>query len=89
MAVKTTIILGPEYDNALQANLLSTLRERGAELAPVKSLHGGSQEVVRRHVALNGKRLKIEAETYLGLTLSGDRESVELVAARLKSRIAS
>jgi hypothetical protein len=82
-----SLVLGSEYDDILVAALLATLREMGAELKPAEFAHAGSQDFATRRATLNGKRLTLEAETYMGLTISGDRDTVLMIAERVRERL--
>ena len=79
-----TVILGDEYDDPLRAKLMAVLRRLGAvQLGPPGRALAGSQEVEDLEVELDGRRLRIEAETYVGLSLSGAEEVVRKVQALL------
>jgi hypothetical protein len=43
----------------------------------------GSQELATLKVTLNGQPLTIEAETYVGLSVTGEAQTVETIAARV------
>jgi hypothetical protein len=82
-----TVILGPEYDDALRAALLAVLRSMGAKFEPVEWAVAGSQEVVTRIATVSGKKLKLESETYVGLSLSGDVNMIEAIASSVRDRM--
>jgi len=82
-----TVNLGPEYDEALQRAVLSVLREMGASLDESSWGMGGSQELVTRRATLNGSAISLEAETYIGLTVTGDDIVVEEIAKRTSERL--
>jgi hypothetical protein len=84
--VTTRIVLGPEFDEDLRATVLAILTDMGAHLEPSQWGMAGSQELSTQYATLNGERLKLEAETYFGLSLSGDRTTVETVAERVRER---
>lgn len=65
------IVLGDEFDGALRERTCRVLREAGARLASSERGIGGSQEVVIEEWILGGAKLILEAETYMGLSLSG------------------
>ena len=87
--MSATVILGPEHDPVLGQTLLNVLLEAGAEMEAVKWAVGGSQEIILRRVKLNGQRLTVRAETYIGLSLTGDRSTVEMIAECVRQRLAS
>jgi hypothetical protein len=82
-----TVNLGPEHDEALQQAVLSVLREIGAELDGSSWDIGGSQELVARRGTVNGGAISLEAETYIGLTVTGDEVVVEELAKRTNERL--
>ena len=82
-----TIVLGKEYDDILRRELLVTLQELGAELVDKWQGIAGSQEVERLEAVVQGKTIVVEAETYVGLTVSGDPDIAALVAARVRERM--
>jgi hypothetical protein len=81
-----TITLGPEHDEDLQRTLIAVLEEMGAELEPAGWGVAGSQEIVARDARLGGDTMRIEAETYIGLSLTGPEHLVRDVEARVKAR---
>lgn len=78
-----TVVLGDEYDAALRARLFAALRRLGAEIVGGDWALGGSQEVESVRVRLDGAELTVEAETYIGLSLTGPAEAVDRVTAAL------
>lgn len=80
----TTAILGPEHDSAVTNALLSVLREMGATERSRNWGMAGSQEVNTLNFTVNGHPLAVEAETYVGLSVTGERETVETIAARVR-----
>jgi hypothetical protein len=87
MSEERTIVLGDEYDDRVRTALKESLRSLGA--IGMGSDWGlvGSQEVDRWEVLVGDKVLVIEAETYIGLSLTGDVELTTLVEALVKTRI--
>jgi len=77
---QSTVVLGAEYDNPLQEKLMDVLRKLGA-----KKLQGpnryvvGSQDIQELDVTIDGRRLHVESETYVGLSISGPADLVEQV----------
>ena len=84
-----TIRLGDEYDQRLRRALAEALQDmRG--LPGEKSFGvGGSQEVDRMEVAIAGRRVTIEAETYMGLSVTGEEAIVEELARRVGERMSA
>ncbi|MBU1413208.1 hypothetical protein KKC22_16990 [Myxococcota bacterium] len=69
-------IVGPEYDKALFERLALTLRALGYRLGSEWSGVGGSQEISHWEISGPSGSLILEAETYVGLSLSGSAELV-------------
>jgi hypothetical protein len=78
-----TQILGSEHDLAVTNALLKVLRDMGAEEVSRNWGVAGSQEVNTLEFTLKGRPLTVEAETYVGLSVTGDAPTVEIIAARV------
>ena len=50
---------------------------------------GGSQEVETLVVNLDGREVVVEGETYVGLSVTGDKDLVNAIADRVAERLAS
>lgn len=79
------VILGAEWDQTVRARLFSVLKEMGAEPRDHHWGIGGSQEIDTLEVSVDDRCLVIEAETYVGLTLTGPIDLVERIQSRLAS----
>jgi hypothetical protein len=76
---RTTVVLGPEWDIQLRDRLLEVLRGMGT-LAVEKAWGiGGSQEFEAMEVRIGDDVLVVEAETYIGLSISGAKNVVDRV----------
>ena len=86
---KTRVVLGNEYDDKLRTTLLDTLRELTAQ--PVDQWRGiaGSQEIERFDVEIEGEPVAVESETYIGLSIEGEEDLVNRIAARVRERMSS
>lgn len=75
--------IGAEYDQRAQRRLKDALRKAGAKR--VSSFWGlfGSQEISNATFSIAGGRLRIEVETYAGITASGDDEAIEALSRHL------
>lgn len=82
-----TAILGDEYDAALRERLFAALRGLGADVVGGDWALGGSQEVETVGVRLNGVELTVEAETYVGLSLTGPDDEVDRIVGALAGRL--
>lgn len=75
--------IGAEYDRQAQRRLKDALRKAGARR--VGSVWGvfGSQEVSDATYAIGDGRLRVEVETYVGITVSGDDNAIEALSRHL------
>jgi hypothetical protein len=89
LLMEIKVVLGPEYDQRLHDTLTQVLREMGAVIEPATWGVGGSQELSTWEAAVRGQRLRMESETYFGLSVSGDQSTVKFVATEVRSRIRS
>jgi hypothetical protein len=78
-----TVILGDEYDDALRARLFDVLRDLGAQMSAGERALAGSQDLETCRLRLDGAEVVVEAETYIGLSLSGPAEIVDKVVRAL------
>jgi hypothetical protein len=80
-----TVVLGTEWDDALRARLLEVLRALGAQLQDRRSALAGSQGIDTFDIVIDGRHLMVEAETYIGLSLTGPPDLVEKIRSLLSS----
>lgn len=85
--ITKTIILGAEYDESLRNALRVVLVGHGG--ACVESLFGvgGSQEIETFSVRLGDDLVVVEAETYVGISISGPQNLVSEIALEVKRRL--
>lgn len=77
-----TLILGDEYDDALRERLMAVLRQLGAQAqGPTQAGMAGSQELLTLDLLVQGQPLRVESETYVGLSISGPADLLERVRA--------
>ena len=84
---EATIRLGNEYDSQLREGLLAILKEMGAVVRERTYGIGGSQELEELTVTVENKVLVVEAETYIGLVVKGERRLVEEIGRRVHARL--
>lgn len=73
-------MLGDEFDEGLRQRLMDVLRKLGAlQSGGSNRFVGGSQELEKLEVTIDGRSLHVEAETYIGLSISGADDLVERV----------
>jgi hypothetical protein len=77
---RVTVVLGDEFDEALRAKLLRVLRDLDASVAGSgRRVIAGSQDFEQLDVVIEGQPLHVEAETYMGLSISGSGELVKRI----------
>ncbi|GAA0681371.1 hypothetical protein GCM10009429_01790 [Dyella marensis] len=85
-AMSSTAVLGREFDDSLRTDLKTVLSELGATFGPVRWGAGGSQQVESMSVQVRGQSLLVEAETYVGLSITGPEELVAEVESMIKAK---
>ena len=84
------MVLGDEFDDELRTDLIEVLRNIGATATQHERAVAGSQELERMAVTLRGNVIIVEAETYIGLSITGYEsdlaEIANLIAQRRRSR---
>jgi hypothetical protein len=83
---EASIVIGPEYDASVRGALKSVLAELGAQSTRRDWGMGGSQEVESLDVIIGERHLKIEAETYVGITVTGPVKLIEQIALLVELR---
>lgn len=78
-----TRLIGDEFDAGLRDRLMLVLRELEAETITSTWGVGGSQELESLEVKIDGQRVLIEAETYIGLSITGDSALIQKIAGKL------
>lgn len=86
MDVNVKIILGEEYDQELKEIVYKVLVENGAMDIHKSWGVAGSQEVETMEVKLGDKIVVIESETFIGLTIEGQKLLVEDLAKQISDR---
>jgi hypothetical protein len=86
LRVKKKLVIGREYDKALRHELFEVLAELGGQITARQWGLGGSQVLETAKVSIGKDTLVVEAETYIGLTLSGEARVVDRIAALLAAR---
>lgn len=75
-----TVVLGDEYDDDLRNRLVDALRSLGGTLegTPLRGV-AGSQDFESMIVDIGGSQIRVEAETYIGLSISGNPQLVQRI----------
>ncbi len=68
---KETVVLGDEDDDRLRDVLKKVLKGLGGKQRGSSLGLGGSQVIEELEVELDGELLHVEAETYMGLSITG------------------
>jgi len=86
---QVSITLGDEYDDTLRETLRIVLARNGAVMNESSWHIGGSQEIESQNVEIEGAKITIEAETFVGLTISGPKPIIDKLACEVheKTRI--
>jgi hypothetical protein len=79
----TTLVLGDEYDQQLRTALMQVMLQLGAVLENRNWVVAGSQEVETFLWRLAAHEIAVEAETYMGLSISGDENTINDIAQRV------
>lgn len=79
-----TVILGPEYDQHLRATVMEVMRQLGASIESRNWSVAGSQEIETVHAQLAANSITIEAETYIGLSITGEENMINEISKRVK-----
>lgn len=89
MTSTITKLLGDEHDERLRDALRDTLNELGAIKRQEQRGVAGSQDVEVLAIEVQGRPLLVESETYVGLSVTGDSDLVELIAGEVTRRLAA
>lgn len=79
-----TVILGPEHDQKLRAAVVEVMRQLGASIESRDWVVAGSQEIETVQAQLSGNAITIEAETYIGLSITGEENMINEISKRVK-----
>ncbi len=85
---ETTITLGDEHDDQLRRVIEDVLCEFGAKEGGRARGLGGSQDIEILELEIDGQRLVVETETYIGLSIRGASELVRRIESEVKTRMA-
>jgi hypothetical protein len=81
-----TIVLGAEFDDELRTDLVEVLRNIGATVTQAERAMAGSQELERTTAMLRGNVIVIEAETYMGLSITGHEDDLAEITSLIAQR---
>ena len=80
------IVLGPEHDQDLRTALRDVLRTLGATSIRHDWGVAGSQEFEELAVDIGKQRVLVEAETYIGLSITGPPDLVDHITKLVNER---
>ena len=78
------IILGDEYDDEIREVLRVVLVSNGAIEIDKSWGVGGSQEIEITHIRLGDDLIVVEAETFIGLSITGPKSRIENLAQQVE-----
>jgi hypothetical protein len=81
----STVILGDEFDDLLRGKLVQQLKTMGAILKDHDWAVVGSQEIDTYLVTIENQELRIESETFVGLSITGASGLVQKITSAVKS----
>jgi hypothetical protein len=73
------ITLGDEFDDELRQKLMQALNDLGAKAGDSNRFVAGSQDLEKFDAFVDGQKIRIEAETYVGLTVSGPADLLKKI----------
>ena len=80
-----SVNLGDEHDEEIRRAIFDALNSLGAKALERWAGVGGSQDIVSQTFDIGGRKLNLETETYIGITATGDPETVEIFSNRVAS----
>jgi hypothetical protein len=83
---RKTVTIGNEFDPNVRAVLEDVLREFGAKKLGGNYGVAGSQELFLLQVEIDGEPIDVEAETFVGLSITGNGRVVDNIAQRVQQR---
>ncbi|HZY44840.1 MAG TPA: hypothetical protein VFF70_08840 [Anaerolineae bacterium] len=88
--MQQTFNLGPEYDHKMLQALFDALTAEGAQTIDQRTAEGaGSQEIGYWKFQLDRGTVEVNAETYLGISLSGPVDLVARLTPIIQDKILS
>lgn len=82
--MRVTVIFGPEYDGTLRTTVMDVMEQLGASVESRNGSVAGSQEIETVQARSADQEIIIEAETYIGLSITGDEATVNEISERVR-----
>ena len=89
ISIEKSVHLGDEFDEHLRQTLFMVLREMGAAFVGTTFGVAGSQEIESIETTIGGQSVKIEAETYVGLTVTTEETLAREIEKRVRARLSA
>ncbi len=83
MAKRITENIGAEYDEKVWASLKTAISTLNGKINEKQWGLAGSQEIDFFEVQVEGEKLEVEAETYMGISISGSAELIKKICSLL------
>ena len=85
---ETTLVLGKEYDRRIWSALREVFQRLGAVEGKESWGLAGSQEIQSFSATIEGRTVSVEAETYIGISVTGPKELIEAIARMVNLHLA-
>lgn len=82
--MNVTVLLGDEYDDFLFETLINILKSMGAKYKSSLDAIIGSQDISKFIVNLSNEEIIIERETYIGLTITGNKKIINNIVSPIE-----
>ncbi|MDN5097021.1 hypothetical protein O8C85_00555 [Aliarcobacter butzleri] len=82
--MNVTLLLGDEYDDFLFETLINILKSMRAKYESRLDAIIGSQDISKFIVNLNDEEIIIERETYIGLTITGNKKIINNIVSLIE-----
>ena len=82
--MNVTVLLGDEYDDFLFETLINILKSMGAKYKSSLDDIIGSQDISKFIVNLSNEEIIIERETYIGLTITGNKKIINNIVSLIE-----
>lgn len=83
----TTVVLGAEWDQKLRTALQHALVQLGGSTSSSTWALAGSQEIESLVVSVGARELRVDAETFTGLTVTGPADLVSQVQTLVQTEL--
>jgi hypothetical protein len=82
-----TLVIGPEFDDAFLKILREVLKGMGARETNTWMGGGGTQDIVLNEFRIQGAKVRIVQETYMGLAVTAKDAVADDIEMRVRSRL--